>query len=161
MTLNTTIERLPEQDKEAAFRKKAQCINMRQRIITKLKTKLQDQDLSPKHKAILSEKLKKTSDIFAVIDTLRKPNPYEKEYLNASMLENLIENNFVNSVVLNLKPDNECSPKEIALKAELALKRSLIINKLENRIAKNIIDKALAVAICFHYLKNMELILKN
>lgn len=135
ITLNSTIKKLPKTEREEAFRKKARLINLRKRIIARLEDVITNETLSAEHTAALNQNLQKALKAFALIDKIRNENPYEQEYAVASQLDQMIENNLINSILLRFKPDTECTQQERAKKQELTNRRSIIKQKLQDKIA--------------------------
>lgn len=140
ITLNNTIEKLPQSEREQAYRKKAQCINARKRVIVQLTDIEKQASLSKQHSASLHKLLYRTSKIFNLVDSIRTQNPYEQDYIVASRLDKIVENSLIKSIILNLKPENECTQAELTKKQELAHRRSIIEHKLKNKIVENALD---------------------
>ncbi|MDT8413652.1 MAG: hypothetical protein RQ875_14390 [Vicingaceae bacterium] len=112
LTLNSTLAKLPKEEQEKAFRKKAWLISMRKRIISQLQ---QQKTLSKEHKAALNKALNNAYLAFNIVDLFSK-NPYEQDYVNASFLDTMIENNIINSILLQFKPNAECNQEELTKK---------------------------------------------
>ncbi|MDR3550705.1 MAG: hypothetical protein P4L31_04785 [Candidatus Babeliales bacterium] len=138
ITLNNTIEKLPQSEREQAFRNKARYINIRKRVIAQLEDIAKQKSLSQEHHIALDNRLNRISFLFKCVDGMRNQNPYEDEYSVASRFDKIIEKNIINSIILNLKPDNECTQEEFTKKQALADRRSIISDKLQERISKNI-----------------------
>ncbi len=136
LTTNATLQRLPQEERERAFRKKAKLINMRKRMLNRLINHVADttNGLSEAHRTLLQEDIELVKAIFTVVDLVRTQNPYEKEYAEASILDTAIENTVMNSIILMSKPENECTPKELSQKQQKAVRRDKIIAKLKGRI---------------------------
>ncbi len=144
LTPNSTISRLPAKEEEKAFRKKAWLINLRKRVIAQINTKIQDNNLSYNHRIALSNSLQTISAACHAIDNLRTTNPYEQEYLEASRLDQIIENKLINSIILRFKPNNECTQAELLQKKEIDKRRTLIVSRLKHKFSNNFFNFGIA-----------------
>lgn len=135
-TKNSTLQKLPAKKQEAALRKKARLINIRKRVLIQLNEKLEDTDhkLSSAHYDNLHGKVKMANIAFAIIDAVREENPYEKEYAQAGAIDKIIETKIIESIILETKPDSECTPGELKEKEIKAVRRAKILEKLKSHL---------------------------
>lgn len=136
-TLNSTIEKLPQKERENLLRQKAWLLNIRRRIINKLKDIINKPNLSEEYRFRLNGSLQKISKAFDLIDNLKEENIYEKEYKDPSWFDKIIENNIIESILSCFKPDPECTQKELQKKQEATKRIFNIISKLKNKVEYN------------------------
>lgn len=127
-TPNFQIQKLPADQCEAALRKKARLINIRKRVIAALA--LRAKELSCEHQENIHRSIRSFKAVFKVVDAVRRENNYENDYKTASYVDRQIENSFVNSVILNTKPESECTKQELfqrkaSLEAKVRLARKI------------------------------------
>lgn len=149
LTSNHTIQKLPTQQREEAFRAKSRLIGMRKRIITNLKNMLADSanNLSSEHHKALQDKISLADTLFAGIDLVRGENPYEDEYETATTMDAFIESKIINSIILTCKPNEECSLDELSQKQKLEARRDKIVQKARSHITSYWGKKLLSLAI--------------
>lgn len=144
-TTNGSIEKLPQQEKEAALKKKAWFINVRKRILVKLNTLLNSSTnlLSASHHTVLKATIASAQSIFSLVDLVRSTNPYENDYETPSYVDLAIEDQIIDSILLMSKPNAECTQAELAKKAAGKPRQARIAARLKSKVNKLIIDKIL------------------
>lgn len=149
LTSNSTLQKLPTQQRENAFRAKARLIGMRKRITTDLMQKLADSanNFSAEHRKSLLGKVIFADSLFAAIDAVRGENPYEDEYETATTMDTFIESKIINSIILTCKPNEECSADELAQKQKIEARRVKIVQKASSKITSYWGKKLLSLAI--------------
>lgn len=149
VTSNYTLQKLPVEQREKAFRRKARLIGMRKRIINDLKQKLSDSanNFSSEHRKLLQEKIALADTLFAGIDLARTENPYEDEYGTASTIDAFIESKIINSIILTCKPKEECSIDELTQKQKIEARRTKIVQKASSKISSIWGKKLISLAI--------------
>lgn len=149
LTRNSTIDTWPAVQKENALRKKAQLINMRKRVLAVLTDKVSDnsRELSQEHRNLLAYEVKRANNFFSIVDVVRKENPYEKEYEVASLVDQTIESYIISSIILELKPNAECTQKELNEKQTKMERKAKILAKLEHKVSKTIFAQLMKVSL--------------
>lgn len=129
--------KIPADQLDQVMHKKAQLICMRKRVLLNLDRKLNTElpTISAEHRKALEANLKHANFVFGLIDKVRAENPFEKEYAIATRVEEIIENNIVNSMILEAKPTAECTPEEITKKQAMAKQRAKTLSKVKDKIA--------------------------
>lgn len=141
-TSNYSISKLPKQEREHAFRKKAKLINTRIRVMKRLDTLVNDANssLSEQHQMQLKDRYNQAKSVFKYVDMARESflslaNPYEQEYKNNTLVDAIVENKIVDSIILSCKPVNEYTAADNINKQEADLRRANILKKLENKLS--------------------------
>lgn len=149
VTSNYTLQKLPEEQREKAFRAKARLIGMRKRILNDLKQKLSDpaNSFSSEHRKLLQEKITVADILFAAVDLVRIENPYEDEYETPTTMDAFIESKIINSIILTCKPKEECSTDELTQKQKIEARRAKIVQKAQAQITSIWAKKLISLAI--------------
>ena len=129
------VQTLPAEEKEKILRRKAQLINQRKRIIAQLEEIIATNNvgLSQTHQEALKNQVAAIKLAFKAIDLFRKDNPYETDYLVPSYLDSITENAVVKGIILNLKPDCECTRQDTIEKEKSAARKAKLIAKLKTK----------------------------
>lgn len=142
LTLNASINALPAKEREQKFRAKARCINIRMRVMNKLDDLISSSEstLDATHKELLRKKIKPIKSFFDSLDDWRKlpfciQNPYEKEYREPTFTDKIFEQRMIDSILLSIKPDEECTAQELELKKSAEERKIRILKKVTDGIA--------------------------
>jgi len=134
---------------EATVRKKAQLICARKRIMATLADTIKTGALSPQHAAIVQKNVKTAEKIFKSIDLVRKKNPFEHEYLNATLFDKHMENSVIRSILLITKPDSECTPQELKEKQIRKARKAKIVDRLKIKVNDILLNKIMTTILAF------------
>ena len=146
------------QNNEKIMREKAQLINRRLRVMKKL------EHIVPTLPTDTYD-IRKYSFIKSglnLIDPLRQsslcfPNPYEKEYIEPSMFDNLIEDQIVDSFVLSLKFNGKCTKSELLKKEKQVQLRKDVYRKIDSIVSSD--RTLLLMKLVLQKIKDYEIIL--
>lgn len=144
------VKKLSPKERDELLQKKAWLINIRKRILNKLEEIVaHDNNLSKNHKEVISSKLKTAKTMFAVIDTFKLYNRFENDYKKASYLDTVIENRIINSLIISLKPIEECMPTDLATKQEIQARRKKVIERVKSNANEIVVQNIVGLLALF------------
>lgn len=152
LTPVSSLNGLPNEEREKVLRKKARLINMRKRVLVKLNDQIIDtsNSLSQLHRDAIQEDIYNAKTAFIIIDAFRIKNSYEKDYIVASKLDQYIEDNIVSSIILVKKPDVECTQQELNEKQAKEQCKAKIVAKLQRKVNAIILGQLIQSALLFN-----------
>ncbi|MCC7414582.1 MAG: hypothetical protein IT346_00670, partial [Epsilonproteobacteria bacterium] len=132
LTTNATIDLMSEPQRTAAFRKKAQLVQLRRNVLEKVKNELSE--LSLDQQDVLQEQfLKNAMGLSSVIDKsvnakVPMPNPCRENATDNYIYDDFVEDNMVESILLKYK--SNLTPEEKTELKKLEERRKKIIDRM-------------------------------
>lgn len=143
ITFSNSIKNMSPSDREQALRQRAWLLNIRKRVTAALHARIDQGKLTMHHARALKTHLLKIESFLGALDYVTAENEYEHEYVNPTYVDSLIEHLIIRSILLQTKPDHECTVQELAKKEEMKKRKDIITHKLKDQLYANACDKVL------------------